>query len=171
MVLASACLPFAFQAVEVRDDHGSEHFWDGGYTGNPALWPLFYATTAQDLLLIQINPLQRDDLPDTAQEIIERSSEIGFNASLLHELRAIDFVQRLLAEHKLDPAHYRRVRLHMIGGDGRLGRYRASSKYDTRPAFLRELFALGREAALEWLELKMDYVGRAGTVRIAETFL
>jgi len=167
MLLASACLPFAFQAVEVK----GEHYWDGGYMGNPALFPLWYATQAKDLLLVQINPLSRASLPDTSQEIIDRASEISFNASLLHEMRQIEFVQRLLAEKRIDPKRYKRVYLHMIGAEEKMKTYGASSKYNTSKDFLTELFSLGRAAAQEWLEMKFEYVGHAGTVRIAETFL
>jgi NTE family protein len=167
MLLASACLPFAFQAVEVK----GEHYWDGGYMGNPALWPLWYATRANDLLLVQINPLSRDELPDTSQEIIDRASEISFNASLLHEMRQIEFVQRLLTEKRIDPRRYKRIYLHMISAEQKMKTYGASSKYDTSKDFLAELFALGRATAEEWLEMKFEYIGHVGTVRIAETFL
>jgi NTE family protein len=171
MPLASACLPLVFQAVEIREQDGPAHYWDGGYLGNPALWPLFYATRSRDLVLVPINPQVRDELPDTATEIAERVNEISFNASLLHEMRAIEFVQRLLKEKKVDPRHYRTVYLHMIACEERLRPFGARSKYDTSPAFLRRLFDLGRAAALDWLEAKFDYVGHAGTVRIAEQFL
>ena len=167
MPLASACLPFVFQAVEVK----GERYWDGGYLGNPALWPLFYATQSRDLVLVPINPQLREELPDSATEIAERVNEISFNASLLHEMRAIEFVQRLLKEKKLDPARYRRVYLHMIAAEDRLREFGASSKYDNSPALLRRLFDLGRATAHEWLESKYEYVGHAGTVRIAEQFL
>lgn len=169
--LASACLPFLFQAVEVREADGVQHYWDGGFVGNPALWPLFYATQSSDLLLVPITPQRREALPATATEIVERVNEISFNAALLQEMRAIDFVQRLLAEKKLDPDHYRRVYLHMIASEETLRRFGANSKYDTSPDFLRQLFELGRAAARDWLETKYEYVGHAGTVRIAEQFL
>ena len=124
MLLASAALPFAFHAVEVD----KEFFWDGGYVGNPSLYPLFYATRTSDLLLVQINPLVRDDVPDTAQEIIERVNEISFNTALLHELRAIAFVERLLMDRKLDPDRYKRINMHMIQAEEQLRKYGASSK-------------------------------------------
>ena len=167
MLLASAALPFAFHAVRVGDDH----YWDGGYVGNPSLYPLFYATATRDLLLVQINPLVRDDVPDTAQEIIERVNEISFNTALLLELRAIAFVERLLAEEKLDPGKYKRIYMHMIEAEDRLRKYGASSKTYTSIGFLKELFELGRAAAAEWLESKLAHVGRSSSVRIAERFL
>jgi NTE family protein len=167
MLLASAALPFAFHAVEVA----GEFYWDGGYVGNPSLYPLFYATKTSDLVLVQINPLVRDDLPDTAQEIIERVNEISFNTALLHELRAIAFVDRLLREERLDPARYKRIRMHMIDAEEQLRKYGASSKTYTSPGFLQELFALGRRTAVDWLDANFAYIGHASSVPIAERFL
>ena len=167
MLIASAALPFAFHAVEVD----KEYFWDGGYVGNPSLYPLFYATKTRDLVLVQINPLVRDDVPDTAQEIIERVNEISFNTALLHELRAVAFVERLLREEKLDPAKYKRIFMHMIDAEERLRKYGASSKTYTSPGFLKELFELGRLTAAGWLERNFAYIGHASSVRIAQRFL
>ncbi|MGZ8256049.1 MAG: patatin-like phospholipase family protein [Burkholderiaceae bacterium] len=167
MLLASAALPFAFHAVEVDE----EFYWDGGYVGNPSLYPLFYATKTRDLLLVQINPLVREDLPDTAQEIIERVNEISFNTALLHELRAIAFVERLLKENKLDPGQYKRINMHMIDAEKQLRKYGASSKGYASPGFLKELFDLGRSTAVDWLDRNFAYVGHVSSVRIAERFL
>jgi NTE family protein len=167
MLLASAALPFAFHAVEVDE----EYYWDGGYVGNPSLYPLFYATRTRDLLLVQINPLVREDVPDTAQEIIERVNEISFNTALLHELRAIAFVERLLGEQKLDPGKYKRINMHMIDAEEKLRKYGASSKTYTSAGFLKELFDLGRATATDWLERNFAYVGHASSVRIAQRFL
>src|SRR5258706_12712102 len=166
-VLASACLPITFQAVPVD----GEFYWDGGYVGNPALWPLFYATATRDLILVPINPLRRDDVPDTAQEIIDRVNEISFNSSLIQELRAIDFVQRLLRDRQLDTERYRTVYMHLLTAEDTLRGYDASSKYNTDPEFLQELFTLGRATAREWLAANFEYVGHASSVNIAETFL
>ena len=166
MVLASACLPFTFQAVEL--DEGA--FWDGGYSGNPSLFPLYYRTSSTDILLVQINPLHRDEVPKSAGAIIDRVNEISFNASLLQEMRAFEFAQRLLREERLDPQRYRRQHFHMIGGES-LVRYDASTKYDTRPDFLAELCSLGRKVAGDWLDLNFEYIGHASSLPIAEVFL
>jgi NTE family protein len=171
MVLASACLPFAFQAVRVKTAQEDDFFWDGGYMGNPALWPLFYSTASRDLLLVQINPLKRDEVPESAQEIAERINEISFNASLLHELRAIDFVQRLLAENRLDAKRYKKIWLHVASAEEQMKRFGASSKYNTSGAFLHQLFELGRDTGRDWLDQKWAYVGHAPSVQIADTFL
>ncbi len=91
-VMASACLPQLFQAVQI----GGEAYWDGGYAGNPPLWPLFYETACRDVIIVQINPIERAEIPRTPEEIMNRLNEITFNASLLGELRAADFVARLI---------------------------------------------------------------------------
>lgn len=104
-IMASACLPMAFKAVEIEGDH----FWDGGYSGNPAIHPLIYNCTGRDIVLVQINPIKRELLPTSSAQIADRVNEVTFNAGLIAEMRAIDFVKRLLAEGKLDPAHYKDV--------------------------------------------------------------
>jgi NTE family protein len=167
MLLASAALPLSFRAVEID----GEAYWDGGYMGNPALYPLFYATKSADLLLVQINPLRREHVPDRPQEILERINEISFNASLLHELRAIAFVQRLLDEHRVDASRYKRINLHMIESEQALSRLGAASKSNTSRAFIDELHALGRAAAADWLDRSIHYVGHAPSVRIGDRFL
>jgi NTE family protein len=167
MLLASAALPMTFRAVEID----GEAYWDGGYMGNPALYPLFYAVRTADLLLVQINPLRRDDVPDRPHEILERINEISFNASLLHELRAIAFVQRLLDEHRVDPSQYKRINLHMIEAEQQLARLGAASKSVTSRSFLEQLHALGRQAAIDWLDRSIHYVGHAPSVRIGDRFL
>jgi NTE family protein len=167
MLLASAALPTSFRAVEIEGDA----YWDGGYMGNPALYPLFYATKSRDLLLVQINPLQRPEVPTTPQDILERINEISFNASLLHELRAIAFVQRLLDEQRVDPRRYKRINLHMVEAEDKLRALGAATKSETSPAFIEKLFGIGRTAALDWLDRSIHYVGHASGVRIAERFL
>ena len=109
-VLASACLPTIFQAVEID----GEPYWDGGYTGNPALFPLFYETATDDILLVQINPIERRETPRTAHEIQNRLTEITFNGNLLRELRAVEFVTRLIDEGKLSKDEYKRVFMHRV---------------------------------------------------------
>jgi NTE family protein len=166
-LLASACLPFIFQAVEID----GEPYWDGGYTGNPAIFPLIYQTDSLDVLLVKINPLQRLGKPTRSVEIIDRLSEITFNASLVGEMRAIAFVSRLVREGRLDPGRYKDLRLHMIGDDEGLAPYNASSKFNTDAAFLEELFNLGRKAADRWLERHRQDIGVKSTLDVEKTFL
>ena len=166
-LLASACLPFVFQAVEID----GEPYWDGGYTGNPALFPLIYDSKALDLLLVKINPLSRPGVPTRSMDIIDRVSEITFNASLIGEMRAIAFVTRLLKENKLDPGQYKNLRLHMVADDAGLSAFNANSKFNTDRAFLEQLFDLGRAAAGRWLIDCGKRVGKESTLDIEAEFL
>ena len=162
-VMASACLPFLFQAVEIE----GEAYWDGGFTGNPALWPLFYNTSVHDLLLVLLNPLEREEVPREAAHINDRLNEISFNASLLAELRAVAFVQKLLFDEMLEPSvrsRYMPVRVHAIRADKVLDDLSVESKLDTSWGFLLDLFERGRGAAEAWLASDAASVGHAGTV-------
>ncbi len=166
-LLASACLPHLFQAVEIN----GVPYWDGGYTGNPALWPLIYETRAVDLLLVKINPLQRLGTPDTPMEIADRVSEITFNAGLAGELRAIAFVQRLIAEDRLKSGRYKNLRLHMVHDEDQLAALGPKSKLDTGAAFLNRLKEMGRDAADRWLKQHRHDVGVRDSLDIGKTFL
>ncbi len=161
-VMASACLPQLFQAVEI----GDEAYWDGGFAGNPPLWPLFYETHCRDTIIVQINPIERADIPRTPQDIANRLNEITFNSSLLAELRAADFVARLIRSGVLQSEDYRLERLHRIGGAGRLEAFDASTKFNVSWPFLLELRDLGREDAKAWLEQNFDAIGVDSTLDI-----
>lgn len=163
-VMASACLPQLYKAVEVE----GEHYWDGGFSGNPALYPLIYETACADLLLVQINPVEQTSLPSTAAEIAERVNEVTFNASLLGELRAIDFVRRLLAEGKLDPQRYKNVLLHRIDGGAALSTLGAASKTRADLAFVLKLFELGRAQGQLWAQTHFADVGVRQTLQILD---
>lgn len=166
-LLASACLPFLFQAVEID----GEPYWDGGYTGNPAIYPLIYHSDALDILLVKINPLRREGTPTRSVEIMDRLSEVTFNASLVAEMRAIAFVSRLVREGRLDPGHYKDLRLHMIADDDGLAPFNASSKLNTDAAFLDGLFSLGRRASDAWLLAHRGDLGVRATLDVEATFL
>lgn len=160
MVMASACLPFLFQAVEIDD----VPYWDGGYMGNPVLFPFFRACSSEDIVVVQINPIERQGTPRTAREILNRVNEITFNGSLMKELRAIDFVRRLIEEGRLDRKDYRRVNLHMVEAQDEIAPMGASSKLNTEWAFLKHLFEIGREAAIGWLDAHYEDLGRKSTI-------
>lgn len=169
-VLASACLPFIRQAVEID----GEPYWDGGFTGNPALWPLFYADTPNDLLIVHINPLKRPGTPKSADEIMNRVNEITFNASLMAELRAVAFVKRLIEDDLLKDAEKARLRnlhFHAIRADDALSAHTAASKYDTSWSFLTGLRDLGREAAREWLDTCSHDVGKRSSIDVRAGYL
>ena len=160
-VMASACLPTLFQAVRIGDDH----YWDGGYSGNPAIYPLFYETKSADVLLVQINPVEAPYTPGaSAAEVMERVNEITFNAPLLAEMRAIEFVSRLLAEGRLDPERYKNVLLHRVDGGAALTAFGAVSKARADGPFISRLYDLGRSAGHAWLQAHFDDVGVRSSV-------
>ncbi len=166
-LMASACLPFLFQAVQID----GEPFWDGGYTGNPAIFPLIYDSQALDVLLVRITPLIREGTPNRSMDIIDRVSEITFNASLISEIRAINFVSRLLKDDKLDRNAYKDLRLHMVSDDAGMTPFNASSKFNTDRAFLEQLHELGRQAAERWLAQDRIHVGVRSSLDLEKTFL
>ena len=166
-VMASACMPMAFRAVEIEGDH----YWDGGFSGNPALHPVIYNCTGRDILLVQINPIRRDKLPTTSAEIMDRMNEVTFNAGLVAEMRAIDFVKRLLAEGKLDPAHYKDLLLHRIDGGEAMEAFTASSKVSTKASLIYALRDLGRSSAKDWLAQNFAALGVRCTVNIRRDYL
>lgn len=163
-IMASACLPQLYQAVVID----GERYWDGGFSGNPALYPLIYRTQCSDMLLVQINPIEHEGLTDTAADILDRTNEIMFNAGLLSELRAIDFVRRLLAEGRLDAGKYKSVLMHRIDGGAALSRFGAASKSRVDMAFLRRLFDLGRKQGLQWVHDHRQDVGVRQTLQIVD---
>jgi NTE family protein len=171
-LLASACLPQLYKAVEVTDEHGiTASYWDGGFAGNPAIWPLIYGTGALDVLLVQINPLVRPGVPTTAVDIADRVNEITFNASLVAEMRAIAFVQKLIAQGQVSSDEYKRLRLHRVADEEGLAPFDASSKLNTSPQLLQTLFALGRGAGQRWLAEHLADVGVRSSTPIEPVYL
>lgn len=166
-VMASACLPMVFQAVEID----GEAYWDGGYSGNPAIHPLIYRCDSRDIVLVQINPILRDKLPTKPGEIMDRVTEITFNAALIAEMRAIDFVKRLLAEGKLDAAHYKDVLMHRIDGGQALEKFKAHTKSSTDKSLIHSLRDLGVLCGKEWLARRFEALGVKSTVNIARDYL
>ena len=166
-VMASACLPQAFRAVEIEGDH----FWDGGYSGNPAMHPLIYNCHSRDIVLVQINPIKRDQLPTTPAQIADRINEVTFNVGLMAEMRAIDFVKRLLAEGKLDPAQYKDVLMHRIDGGEVLEAFAASSKISTNAGLILSLRDLGQANGRAWLSKHFNSLGVESSVNIKRDYL
>ncbi|WP_299660698.1 patatin-like phospholipase family protein [uncultured Ruegeria sp.] len=171
-ILASACLPNLFQAVEIYDPKSdrTEAYWDGGYTGNPALYPLFGGDFPDDLVIVNINPLERDEVPKTPQQIQNRINEISFNSSLFRELRAINFVQRLLAEGKLRAGEMNRVLVHMIADDELMNDLSAATKTVPNPVVLNRLKQAGRAAADQFLHTHKKDLGERSTVDLPAMF-
>jgi len=166
-VLASACLPFMFQAVEVD----GEHYWDGGYMGNPPLYPLIYRTESRDVLIVQLNPIRIPEIPKTAQAIMDRINTLSFNSSLMREMRAIHFVTKLIDNGFDDNGRLKRMLIHTIDAEEMVCQLGVSSKVNAEWAFLQTLFEAGRERADTFLEQHYDQIGRESSTRIEDKFL
>lgn len=171
-LMASACLPSLFQAVEFEDPKTgkTEAFWDGGYTGNPALFPLFEPDLPDDILIININPLCRHTLPTDSQSIQNRINEISFNTSLLRELRAIDFVRRLLADGKVPTGSMKNVLIHMIADDELMNELNVATKTIPTPVILARLFEAGQAAGRAFLTNHKADLNKRSTVDLEEMF-
>ncbi len=165
-VMASACLPHVFKAVEID----GEAYWDGGYMGNPPLFPLVDETEARDIVIVQINPFERAEIPTTPYEIENRLNEITFNASLMKEIRSLGFLWEIIEHDNLDRAAYRDGRLHRIHASEAMCNLGVSSKMNAEMAFLDHLFEIGRETADEWVNSKWSDVGKTATWRPREIF-
>ena len=163
-VMASACLPLLFRAVEID----GVPYWDGGYLGNPVIFPFFRTTTTEDVLVVQINPLVRQVTPTSASEIMNRINEITFNSSLIAEYRAIEFVARLIDQGRLPrgigAGQYRRINVHRIVLDRFGTHFDAFSKLSTDYDFFEMLRLSGKRAARRFLDEHFDDIGVKGTV-------
>jgi len=169
-LLASACLPFSFQAVEID----GVPYWDGGYMGNPVIYPLIYYCDSRDVAVVQINPLVRKGTPRSGTEIVNRVSEISFNSSLIAEMRAIAFVQRLIEGDHLkgkSVARLKRIHIHMIGNEEKMRALGVASKMNADIDFLLYLKGLGRATAEDWLTANWPHIGNRSSVDIRATFL
>jgi NTE family protein len=166
-LMASACLPFLFRAVEID----GEAYWDGGYMGNPAIFPLIYSCATPDVLIVHINPIERPQIPKTAIEILNRINEISFNSSLLREMRAIAFVTELIDSEAGRNLNLKRIFVHGISDEETMRMLSVSSKLNADWGALTELRDRGREKATAWLENNYDGIGRRSTVDIRERYL
>lgn len=165
-VLASTCLPFLNQAVEIE----GEPYWDGGYTGNPPLAPLAREAESRDVLLVQLNPINIEKTPTTAVEIMDRLNTLTFNASLLHEMRALDFTASLLAEGVDLGGRLKPLFLHVIEDEALMARYGVSSKLNADWQFLTLLRDAGRSACERWLQDHRQDLGQRSSADIAERY-
>jgi NTE family protein len=165
-VMASACLPLLFQAVEID----GEPYWDGGYMGNPPLFPLFQSPATRDIVIVQINPIERPGAPRSSREIVARMNEITFNSSMLLELRSIEFVGRLLDEGRLEDSRYRKMLMHVISDDAALVPLGAGAGLNTGEDFLEKLFKIGRLACDRWLDENFDALGARSSVDLRRMF-
>ena len=164
-VMASACVPLLFHAVEIN----GVPYWDGGYSGNPTVLPFLDATRTEDVLIVQINPRERDEAPTSARAIMSRLHEVTFNAPLLSELRALELAEKLIDEGRLPrgtgPGEYRRIRLHRIvmdAGEAFHDRGKLNNDYE----FFEQLRRHGEDAMQRFLDEHFDDIGRRSTIDV-----
>ena len=158
VLLASACLPTMFRAVEID----GEAYWDGGYAGNPTITPLIRESDAHDTILVQINPRERQDTPRSAGDILNRLNEISFNSPLMKELRMIALLHEVADPGTGEGARWAQMRTHRIMTDA-LAQFGASSKLNAEWDFVATLHAEGRRATSEFLETSADDLGKRST--------
>lgn len=166
-ICASACLPFLFQPVEID----GQYYWDGGYMGNPAIYPLLEACENSDIVLVQTNPMKIPHPPRTAGEILERVTEISFTSTFMREMSYVALVSELMAEGRVKRrAGLREIRVHMIEPQGHIQGLMESSRFNADWTYLLRLFERGREVGDQWLAQNFDQIGERSTVDLREVF-
>lgn len=170
-VMASACIPMLYQAVEIDGDA----YWDGGYMGNPALYPLIYETATDDIIIVHINPVVREQIPRTPQQIMNRVNEVSFNSSLLRELRTIDFAKKMIDDdwikpEALDKFRFNDLYVHSILSDRATTPLSVASKYTPDWTFLCHLRDQGRKFTQAWLDQNFADIGRKSTIDLSDQY-
>jgi NTE family protein len=172
VLLASACMPNTYQAVTID----GESYWDGGYMGNPALWPLIYECESPDIVIVQVNPIRRETVPQTAADIMNRLNEITFNASLIAQLRTISFVTGLVNEPgatgpQIDRLKNRSLFIHLVSAENEMRQLGVVSQANTELDFLLYLKELGRKTADAWLAGNFGALNQRSTFDPAALFI
>ncbi|GAB4188967.1 MAG: patatin-like phospholipase family protein [Thalassobaculales bacterium] len=166
-VLASACLPHLFQAVEID----GEHYWDGGFMGNPPIYPLIYHCQSRDVVIVTLNPMAIPEVPTTAQAIADRVNTLSFNSSLMREMRAIHFVTRLIDGGYDDGGRLKRMLIHMVEDEALFQGLGVASKFDAAGPFLAHLRRRGWLACDGFLAANYERLGNSSSVDLAGRFL
>ena len=165
-LLASACLPILFRAVEIN----GESYWDGGYLANPAISPLIHECHSKDVIIVQVNPINRPDIPGTAREILNRVNEISFNSALMREMNGIATVSRLIDSGQAVGSGLASVKFHMIQAEEAMSGLGSSSKFNADWKFLTYLHKLGIDAADRWLDEHFDAIGNRSSLDMIKTY-
>ncbi len=166
-VMASACLPFLFKAVTID----GEDYWDGGYMGNPPIFPLIDGTDCSDIMIIQVNPINIKETPKTVVEIRDRINEITFNSSLMLEMRRVNFVEKLLDSGFDYGGKMRHLRFHAINPEEHIADLNISSKLNAQSEFINYLYNLGRTYANDWLNENYDSIGVKSSISVEDIYL
>lgn len=172
VLLASACIPSVFKAVEVTDPKTGvrEAYWDGGYSGNPALFPLYLPELPDDIVIVSINPMRREAIPQTPMDIQSRIDEISFNAALLGELRAVNFVKRLIAQGRVEKGVMKDVLVHFISDDVLMNELSGSTRLTPLPGLISRLKEAGRAAAEAFLDRHREDIGIRSSIDLHGLF-
>jgi len=170
-LLASACLPQLHRPMVIDD----EPYWDGGYAGNPALFPLFYNCDASDLVVVLLHPLSRPDLPTSVSSIHQRTTELSFGTTFLREMRSIAQAKAQVEGHRLRLSRFdrrlHRLNVHLIEPDQALAEQDGTSKLDNNAAFLSWLRERGQMQADAWLNHNFRHLGKRSSIDLQALFL
>jgi NTE family protein len=164
-VIASGCNPIKMRAPEID----GEHYWDGGFMGNPAIFPVIYGCDARDVVMVHLTPMERAENPTSSRAIIDRMQEIIYNSSLMREMRAIAFVTKLIDEGQIPDG--KRMYMHLIEAEDVIRDLSGSSPMNATWKFLTHLFEIGRERADKWLSAHYGQLGKETTVDMQEKYL
>jgi len=170
-LMASACLPSLHHAVEID----GESYWDGGYSGNPPVFPLIFSCQAQDIVIVMLHPLEIGETPTTAEEIRNRAAELSFNSAFLREMRAIAMSKKMIEKNWLhsgkleDRMH--KIYIHLIENQQLSTRYRSRSRYNTLPSFIDLFYREGYNTAQAWLENNLENLGKQSSIDLETLFL
>lgn len=166
-LLASACLPTVFRPVEFE----GEFYWDGGYLANPPISPLIHECVSKDVVIVQINPMNRPDVPQTSREILNRINEVSFNSTLAREMAGIATISKLIDEGKLRDTPFHRVNFHMIVAEEEMSHLGASSKFNSDWHFLKHLHDLGYSTTDKWLAENFDRLEVESTLDMEKAYI
>ncbi len=169
VLLASACLPSLHQAIEID----GEPYWDGGYSGNPPLFPLIFDSKYPDILVVLLQPLLRDSLPTTVDEIRKRTHELSFTNTFLREMRAIalskERIKKNWMTHGELERRMKRLNIHLIE-DMSFEKMDSSSRYYAEADFMQDLYYRGIETAELWLQDNYESITRRSSADLVKLF-
>ena len=166
VLMASACLPFLYQAVEIE----GKYYWDGGYIANPAIYPLMDGCDTSDIVIVQLRRLKCDNVPKTRGEITDRLKEVTFNGCLVREMRAIYLITKLIDKGIIKEGTMRRYNTHIIRNEDSFDGLNMSSALNTDIEYLRMLHDEGYKTADKWLEENFENIGKKSTIDDDEVF-
>ncbi len=169
-LLASACLPDIYKAIEINQ----KHYWDGGYSGNPAIFPLIHECRSNDIMIVLLQPLQRETLPTSKDDINDRITEIGFHSHFMREMHAIATIQERVKNHRWlvgkVERRIKKLRTHLVTNGELLASLSSETKFDNRKGFLESLRDAGEESADNWLQYHADSLGKSSSCNVPALF-